>query len=125
MIKNLLKDINKIYVAYGVTDFRKQTSSLCALIQNTFKMNRFDKTAFMFCNRKRNSIKVLCYDKNGFVLAQKTLIDTEKMKFKWPRNSNELKNITKQQLDWLLSGLEMEQKKSFVDIVLNPKNTSW
>lgn len=125
MIKNLLKDINQIYIAYGATDFRKQAASLCSIIQNSFNMDPYAKAAFIFCNRKRTSIKVLCYDKNGFVLAQKTLIDTGKMKFKWPRNSNELKNITKQQLDWLLCGLEIEQKKSFKDIVLSPKNTSW
>ena len=34
------------------------------------------------------------------------------MKFPWPRNSNELKSITKQQLSWLLSGLKIEQKGS-------------
>ena len=73
-----------------------------------------------FCNRKRNSIKVLCYDKNGFILAQKTLVDTEKMKFQWPRNSKELKNITKQQLGWLLSGLKVEQKNSFKEKANRP-----
>ena len=113
MINNLLKDITKIYIAYGATDFRKQIASLCNIVQNNFKMNPYNKSAYIFCNRKRNSIKVLCYDKNGFVLAQKTLLDANKMKFKWPRNENELKNITKQQLNWLLSGLSIEQKHSF------------
>lgn len=27
---------------------------------------------------KKNSIKVLCYDKNGFILAKKKLLDKEK-----------------------------------------------
>ena len=91
--------INKIYLAYGTTDFRKQTSSLCNMIKNTYNMNPYDRSAYIFCNKKRTSIKVLCYDKNGFILAQKTLVDTEKMKFQWPRNSTELKNISKQQFD--------------------------
>ena len=73
MIEDLLRNIDKIYIACGVTDFRMQTESLCTLIKNKFKQNPFNKAAFIFCNRKRNSIKVLCYDKNGFVLAQKTL----------------------------------------------------
>jgi len=30
-------------------------------------------------------------------------------KYRWPRNSNEAKNITWQQFDWLMSGLEIEQ----------------
>lgn len=33
------------------------------------------------------------------------------MKFQWPRNKDEVKEITGQQLEWLLDGLEIEQKK--------------
>ena len=124
MLNDLLRSIDRIYLAYGVTDFRKQIQSLCSIVKNTFGMNPYNKSAYIFCNKKRNSIRVLCYDKNGFILAQKTLLDTEKMKFQWPRNSKELKNISKQQLNWLLSGLKVEQKTSFKDIELDLKNTA-
>lgn len=124
MLVDLLQSINKIYIAYGATDFRKQINSLCSMIRYDYKMNPYDKSAYIFCNKKRNSIRVLCYDKNGFILAQKTLIDTTKMRFQWPRNSKELKNITKQQLNWLLSGLKVEQKNSFKDIEINLENTA-
>lgn len=124
MLNDLLSNIDRIYLAYGATDFRKQISSLCSIVQNTFNMNPYDRSAYIFCNRKRNSIKVLCYDKNGFILAQKTLLDTEKMKFKWPRNSKELQLINKQQLTWLLSGLKIEQKNSFKEIKLNLENVA-
>lgn len=116
MLNNLLKDISTIYLAYGTTDFRKQTSSLCLEISKRFKLNPYQKAAFIFCNRKRNSIKVLCYDRNGFILAQKTLLDTDKMKFQWPRNSYEMKRITKEQLNWLLSGLKIYPEKYFKEI---------
>ena len=122
MIIDLLRRIDKIYIAYGPTDFRKQISSLCSIVKNNFKMNPYNNSAYIFCNKARNSIRVLCYDKNGFILAQKTLLDTEKMKFKWPNNSKELKSITKQQLEWLLSGLKIEQKNSFREIKIDPKN---
>ena len=85
MINDLLQSVDKIYIAYGVTDFRKQISSLCSIVRDTFNMNPYNKSAYIFCNKKRNSIKVLCYDKNGFILAQKTLLETEQMKFQWPR----------------------------------------
>ena len=124
MINKLLSDISTIYIAYGATDFRKQISSLCAEVKSRFNLNPYKNIAFIFCNKKRNSIKVLCYDKNGFVLAQKTLLDQEKMKFQWPRNSNELKNITKQQLNWLLAGLKVEQKGSFKEFELDSENTA-
>ena len=124
MINDLLKNVNKIYIAYGVTDFRKQISSLCSIVRDTFKLNPYDSSAYLFCNKKRNSIRVLCYDKNGFILAQKTLLESNRMKFQWPRNSQELKSITKQQLNWLLSGLKLEQKTSFKDIEIDLKNTA-
>lgn len=124
MIANLLQNIKYIYIAYGATDFRKQTSSLCEMVKNSFGMNPYDGSAYIFCNKKRNSIKVLCYDKNGFVLAQKTLLNTDKMKFKWPKDSKELKCINKQQLNWMLSGLKIEQKNSFRDIKIDLENVA-
>ncbi len=124
MINNLLQNVDKIYIAYGATDFRKHTDSLCNIVKNVYGMNPYNKSAYIFCNKKRNSIRVLCYDKNGFILAQKTLLDAEKMKFQWPRDSKELKNITKKQLEWLLSGLKIEQKNSFKDIDIELENVA-
>ena len=115
MLIDLLNNIDNVYLAYGVTDFRKQTSSLCNIVVNSFDKDPYDKSAYIFCNKKRNSIKVLYYDNNGFLLLQKTLNDINKMKFKWPMNSNELKSINKLQLNWLLCGLKIEQKGAFND----------
>ncbi len=119
MINDLLRNVSTIYIAYGVTDFRKQIHSLCSIVTKKFHMNPYSKAAFIFCNKKRNSIRVLCYDKNGFILAQKTLLDTEKMKFQWPKNKEEMKIITKEQLNWLLSGLKIYPEKYFKEIEIS------
>lgn len=116
MLNELLKNVPTIYIAYGYTDFRKQIPALCNMVKTQYEMNPYQKVAFLFCNRKRNSIKVLCYDKNGFVLAQKTLLDVNKYKFKWPKNEKELKQITHEQLQWLLSGLQICPKSYFENI---------
>ena len=116
MINDMLNNIENIYIAYGITDFRKQTYSLCNLVKEKFGLDPFSNAAFIFCNRRRNSIRVLCYDRNGFVLAQKSLLDTQNMKFQWPRNKNEIHLITKEQLRWLLSGLKIYPDKCFKDI---------
>lgn len=116
MIEDMLKNITTIYVAYGVTDFRLHTASLCKLVENRFKINPYKREAFIFCNKRRNSIRVLCYDKNGFILAQKTLLDVSKYKFKWPKDEKELGQITHEQLSWLLSGLQICPKSYFKDI---------
>ena len=122
MLNSLLSKVETVYIAYGATDFRQQITSLCNIVKNTFKLNPYGKDAYIFCNKKRNSIRVLCYDRNGFILAQKTLIDTEKMKFQWPKNKVEMKEITKEQVNWLLSGLSIEPKKYFKEIEIEEKN---
>lgn len=114
MIKSFLSDASHIYLACGATDFRKQSDSLCAIVTNNFNLNPFDgDQVFMFCNKRRTSIKVLRYDKNGFILAQKKLIDIDKMKFQWPKNQEDIKSITIEQVKWLLQGLTIEPKKAF------------
>ena len=124
MIIDLLQSLDTIYIAYGPTDFRKQIYSLCNIVKNTFKMNPYNNAAYIFCNKKRTSIRILCYDKNGFILAQKSLLDAEKMKFQWPKNPKELRSINKKQLEWLLSGLKIEQKSSFKEIKIDLENTA-
>ena len=113
MLNNLLKDVKTVYIAYGFIDFRKQIPSLYSLIEDKYKKNPYESACYIFCNKKRDSIKILVYDKNGFILAQKKLLERSHMKYCWPKNEGELKNITKTQLNWLLSGLEIFPKKYF------------
>jgi len=118
MLRCFAKDASHIYIACGHTDFRKQIDGLVALVNLQFKLDPFsDRCAFIFCNKKKNSIKVLRYDKNGFVLASKKLLD--EMKFQWPKDAAETKEITSQQLEWLLQGLSMEQKKALYTVKMN------
>ena len=116
MLNKLLEEIPTIYLVYGPTDFRKQIASLSNMVKEQYNMNPYKKVAFLFCNRKKNSIKILCYDKNGFILAQKTLLDVNKYRFKWPKDEKELGKITHEQLRWLLSGLQVCPKSYFKDI---------
>lgn len=122
MIKSFLEDSQHIYIAVGPTDFRKQAKSLTSLVLSSFKLDPYDESyVFIFCNRKRDGIKVLRYDKNGFILAYKKLLDN--MKFQWPRSSSEVKEITMQQITWLLQGLNIEQKKALKEIKISTNNS--
>ena len=111
MMRRLAEDASHIFLACGATDFRKQISGLVSIVSMQFKLDPFQGTCvFIFCNKKRDSIKVLRYDKNGFLLAAKKLLDG--MKFQWPRTPNEVKQISFQQVEWLLQGLKIEQEKA-------------
>lgn len=118
----MAKDATHLYISCGPTDFRKQIDGLVAIINLQFKLDPFsDRCVFIFCNKRRNSIKVLRYDNNGFVLASKKLLDG--MKFQWPRDAAQVKEITSQQLDWLLQGLSMEQKKALYPVKMSSDKT--
>ena len=57
MLIDLLKTVNNVYLAYGATDFRKQTSSLCSIVRETFGKNPYDNSAYIFCNKKEIVLK--------------------------------------------------------------------
>lgn len=115
MMRRFMDGADHIYLATGATDFRKQIQGLSAIVSMQFRLDPFQGSAvFLFCNKKRDAIKVLRFDKNGFILATKKLM--ENMRFQWPRNTAEAKEITMQQVEWLLQGLEIEQKKALHEI---------
>lgn len=121
MLNAFVKDAEHIYISCGITDFRKQVDGLVAIVNMQFKLDPFSSTcAFIFCNKRKNSIKVLRYDRNGFILATKKLLD--KMKFQWPKNPSEAKEISLQQVKWLLQGLEIEQKKALYEVKMQQEN---
>lgn len=122
MMKRFAEDASHIFLACGATDFRKQIPGLVAAVTLQFQLDPYNGSyVFIFCNRKRDAIKVLRYDRNGFVLATKKLLDD--MKFQWPRTPNEVKEISFQQVEWLLQGLEIEQQKAHHQVKIDPKNT--
>ena len=43
------------------------------------------------------------------------------MKFQWPSKQEDVKLITKQQVEWLLEGLEIEQKKAHHSVTMSSK----
>lgn len=98
-----------IYIACGYTDMRKSIDGLAALVQQKFRKDPYESAIFVFCGRKCDRIKVLMWEDTGFVLLYKRL---ENGKFRWPRTEDELKPISWQQFDWLMSGLRVEQQLS-------------
>jgi transposase len=71
----------RVFLAVGSTDMRKSINGLSVLVERAMEMNPFDGDLFVFCNRRRNMIKILYWDKNGFALWHKRL---EKHRFHWP-----------------------------------------
>ena len=88
-------------------DFRKQIDGIVMLIADHLQLNPTSGQLFLFRNRHANKIKLLWWDRNGFWLCYKRL---EKGKLKFPTIVDQALELTRDQLSWLLSGLDcMEQ----------------
>jgi len=92
----------KVFLATGMTDLRKSINGLSALVEEEMILSPFTGALFGFCNRKRDLIKLLYWDQNGFALWMKRL---EKDRFPWPESSQQRLDITGRELRWLLDGL--------------------
>ena len=105
-----ISGVDAIYIICGFTDMRKSIDGLCSIIEDQLKMNRNQNALFLFCGRRRDRIKALFHESDGFVLLYKRL--TSQGCYKWPRNKDEVRNLTWREFDWLMSGLEIDQPKA-------------
>ena len=110
-VKTMLKEIktDKIYLAVGYTDLRCGIDGLTSIVEHQFELDPFTNTLFLFCGRRRDRIKALLWEENGFLLLYKRL---EQGGYNWPRTGDEAKELSPQQYRWLLEGLNIEQPKA-------------
>ena len=102
---------DEIYIVTGRTDMRKSIDGLCAIVEDQFHMDPRRSALYLFCGKRCDRIKALLWESDGFVLLYKRM--EVQGRFRWPRNQLEVKQLTWQQFDWLMSGLEIEQPKAF------------
>ncbi len=98
-------DIPDVYLHIDVVDFRKSINGLALIVEQALDRDPFSQAIYVFCNRGRDKLKILYWDKTGFALWYKRL---ERSRFKWPSaiESNAYK-IDEQQLHWLLDGYDI------------------
>lgn len=64
---------DRVYIACGYTDLRKGIDGLARMVQQQFELDPFTNTLFLFCGRRRDRIKGLYWEKDGFILLYKRL----------------------------------------------------
>ena len=96
----------RVYLALGPTDMRKSIHGLSAIVELEMDGRLFSGDLFAFCNRRRDLVKILYYDKNGFCIWMKRLA---KHRFKWPTTDEDVLEVRKHELAWLLDGLDFSQ----------------
>ena len=87
---------------------RKSINGLVVLVTNSFGMDPCSEAMFVFCNRKRDRIKILEWDTDGFWLYLKRL---ERGRFRWPgAGEDKTMMLTREELACLIGSAKLEKK---------------
>ncbi len=98
-----------IYLHRGVVDMRKSINGLSLIVSEEMELDLFGRYLFVFCNRRKDKLKLLYWDETGFALWYKRL---EKDKFRWPlKATDEVITLSTEQLQWLLTGYDILKLK--------------
>ena len=85
-----ISGLEKIYIVCGYTDMRKSIDGLSTVIEDQLKMDPSSSALFLFCGRRRDRIKALFREPDGFVLIYKRL--SVRGGYQWPRKQSEVRN---------------------------------
>lgn len=108
-MSSLIRMPERVFLAAGYTDLRLGIDGLTSMIEYYYQLDPKQSCLFLFCGRRADRIKGVLWQGDGYLLLYKRL---DNGRFKWPRNTSELQEISPQQLKWLTEGLSIYQKTS-------------
>jgi transposase len=89
---------------------RRSFDGLYGLVASVMELDAMAGHLFVFSNRKRDRVKILYWDRDGFAIWSKRLEEgTYAMPFN--NDSERRAEITSQELSALLSGIDLSQAK--------------
>tara|TARA_Y100000590_G_scaffold188784_1_gene215096 strand:- start:214 stop:555 length:342 start_codon:yes stop_codon:yes gene_type:complete len=99
---------NAIFVYSEPIDFRKQMNGLIAEVLSS-KKEPNDGSLYLFRNRQSNRVKMITWDRNGYLLGYKRLA---KGQFDFPVTKEGVILLKKEELFNLISGMPMVRFQS-------------
>jgi len=99
----------RVYLCLTPCDMRKSFDSLHAFVREHLELDAFAGHLFVFASRRKDRIKILCWDRDGCALWSKRLEEgTYAMPFGEDAEACQ-REITAQELGALLSGIDLQQ----------------
>lgn len=99
----------RIFAYTKPTDMRKSFTGLLALVQQVFReQDPYAGTWFVFVNRRANFVKVLAWDRTGFVLCAKRL---ERGRFQFPADAPS-QELSESAFRFLMDGIALGKPRS-------------
>jgi transposase len=101
----MFSGVPEVFLYRDFVDFRKSINGLSLIVEQQMALSPLTGSVFVFCNKGKDKLKVLYWDKTGFALWYKRL---EKDRFKWPTKlTTESLHLSEQQLHWLFNGFDV------------------
>ena len=99
----------RVYLCLTACDMRKSFDSLHALVRDHLELNAYAGHLFVFASRRRDRVKILYWDRDGFAIWSKRLEEgTYAVPFAGEAGEKR-REITAQELGALLSGIDLDQ----------------
>ena len=100
----------RIYLAPGATDMRKGYEGLYGLVRDRLQSEPLSGHVFLFCNARRNRLKLIYWDGTGLWVCGKRL---QRGCFRWPVvSAGEVKvRLTPEEFAMLIGGLDLQAAK--------------
>lgn len=100
----------RVYLCLSPCDMRRSFDGLHALVTGAMQLDAFGGHLFVFSNRRRDRVKILYWDRDGFAVWAKRLEEgTYAMPF--GHQQEQRREITAQELGALLSGIDLSVAK--------------
>jgi transposase len=93
----------RIFVALEPVDMRQSFNGLFARVQTVLKGDPTSGHFFVFTNKNRNRLKILCYDGSGLWVCAKRL---DRGTYGWPQGEGPSRLLRAEELSLLIHGLE-------------------
>jgi transposase len=103
----------RVYLCASACDMRRSFDGLHAMVTQTMELDAFAGHLFVFANRRRDRIKILYWDRDGFAVWAKRLEEgTYAMPFDAGITGGEKRReITAAELGAILSGIDLSHAK--------------
>jgi len=99
----------RVYLCLTACDMRKSFDGLHALVREHLELDAFAGHLFVFASRRRDRLKILYWDRDGFAVWSKRLEEgTYAVPFE-DGNAEHRREITAQELSAILSGIDLTQ----------------
>jgi len=99
----------RIFVAAGATDLRRSMDGLAIIVREQLSLDPLAGHLYLFRNRRGDRLKVLWFDRSGYVVLYKRL---EQGTFAWPTETDVgVVEMHATDLSLLVSGIDLAQTR--------------